>query len=151
MTSWGCQRLLIVGRASSSILGTGRVPGQAGRKEKAHSGSPDWGSGRPWAVVVGTSVQWSEGALGKMCLKILWFPLQVTVTQPPDAHLKHRGKSIPTDRSRKRGSNRGVWKSLLYTNGIVQRWRPLRSMGRRDQGKAGRWGDAWNESPSSGP
>lgn len=83
MRCWGSQRLLIVGQAFHlSILGTDQAPVQAGRKGKASEwGLLNEGLVRPWAVPVGTFVQWSERALGKMCLKIPRFPVQVT--QPP--------------------------------------------------------------------
>lgn len=85
-----------------SILGAGQAPVQAGRKGKASEwGLLTGGLIRPWAVALGTSVQWSERALGKMCLRIPRFPVQVT--QPPAAQLKNGDGSISTGRFRERG------------------------------------------------
>lgn len=70
-------------------------------RKRLRVGSPNRGLVGPCMVVVGTSFQWSEGALGKMCLKVPGFSVQVT--QPLASHVKNWGGSSPTSGSRERG------------------------------------------------
>ena len=70
-------------------------------RKRLRVGSPDRDLVGPCMVVLGTSVRWSEGALGKMCLKVPRFSVQVT--PPLASHVKNYGGSSPTSGSRERG------------------------------------------------